>query len=285
MKVLLSFIVVIAVTLLSSLAFSQERKVLLVSDIDDTIKNSHVLSTVAKLAQGPNITAAFTGMSQLYTLLNSQKNIKIVYLSNAPQEVAGIPAIRFFHQSFLDYNKFPKGDLLLRADLKDMNHKITQLRLLMQTQKPTDVILVGDNGERDSEIYHQLTEEYKNQNIKFVTFIHQLYSSKRKIALDQILGTDLFSEVGKVISTEQFGYVTPVEIALQLHQEGLLSDTNKQWMIDRMAPYIASQPRTRFDASGETTFAAFEDCSDFQWRWPVFREINGLVEKIRTQCK
>ena len=285
MKVVSSIAIVICFTLLSNLAFSQERKVLLVSDIDDTIKNSHVLNTAAKLTQGPNFTAAFTGMSQLYSLLNAQKDIKIVYLSNAPQDLAGVPAIRFFHQKFLDYNKFPKGDLLLRADPKDMNHKITQLRNLMQTESPTDVILIGDNGERDSAIYHQLTEEYKNQNIRFVTFIHQLYSAKRKTTLDQILGTQLFSEVGKVISAEQYGYVTPVEISLQLHQEGLLADTNKQWMVDKMAPYIARQPRARFDANGETTFAAFEDCSDFQWRWPVFREINALVEKIKIECK
>lgn len=285
MKVLLSLTVIIAVTVLSSLAFSEERKIILVSDVDDTIKVSHVLNKGGALSHAANISGAFTGMSQLYKLIARESNAKVIYLSNAPEGFENFQPIRFLHENFLEYNDFPAGELLLRKDLNDQNHKLNQLRRLLLEENPSAMILIGDNGERDSEIYHQFTQESKLSGVKIVSFIHQLYGTKQKFILDRILQGQVFAAVGKSITAEQFGYVTPVEISLQLNLEGLLSDASRQWMVDKMAPYIAAQPHQGFNVIGQTTFANFEDCSDFKWRWAVTREITPLVEKIKAECK
>jgi hypothetical protein len=257
---------------------SEIKKVLLVSDIDDTLKMSHVLSKISAVKNAPNITAAFSGMSQLYRLLSNQyhADLKIVYLSNAIEQISGIPALKILHQNFLDYNKFPSGDLNLRQNIGDQNHKIDELRLLIKSERPDAVILVGDNGERDSAIYHQLILENQASGIHFVTFIHQLYSSKST-------GFHFFAETGTTIAPEQFGYVTPIEIALQLNQEQLLSNTNTQWMLDNMLPFIVRQ--SGGDYLGEDTFPSFENCSDFVWRWAVTAQINPLLEKIKNRCR
>lgn len=286
MKVLSSFALIIVVSLLSSLAFSaQTKKVLLVSDVDDTIKISHVLSDPGKISQAPNVTAVFTGMSQLYNLIQWQYGAKVIYLSNAPDGYDGISPIRFLHQTFLEYNKFPAGELLLRQELADQNHKITQLRRLLAEEKPDLMILFGDNGEKDSEVYHQFTEESKNKGVQVVSFIHQLYSSKQKMILSRIFEGHLFAEVGKKIFAEQVGYVTPVEVALELHQKGLLSESSTKWMVDRIAPYIVNQPRWKLSPIGEATFPDFEDCSDFVWRWETFSEITPLMNRINQECR
>lgn len=284
MKVLSSLILIILITFLSGFAFSSEaKKVLLVSDIDDTIKISHVLNKESAAARATNITAVFTGMSQLYQLITREKNVQVTYLSNAPDEIAGLSPIRALHQKFLNYNHFPAGDLLLRKNLQDQNHKITQLRRLINENKPDVMILIGDNGERDAEIYHQFSEE--NKDVKMITFIHLLYSVNPKSTISRILNGYFSTDTGKPTYNEQFGFVTPIEIALQLNAEGLLSNESQQWMVDKIAPVIVRQTRSRLDIIGETTFPAFEDCSDFTWRWPVFREITPLVEKIKLECK
>lgn len=287
MKVLLSVALIFAVTLLSSLAFSQtHKKVILVSDVDDTIKISHVLSPIDMVTQAPNVTAVFTGMSQLYTLLQRQHQAKVIYLSNAPDGYQGISPIRTLHQTFLNYNHFPAGDLILRQDLKDRNHKLTQLRKLLALEKPDVMILIGDNGERDSEILHQFAEENKNNKaLTVVSFIRQLYSSKDKSILEKVIEGRLTAEVGKKITAEQVGFVTPVEVALELHQRGLLSDASTNWMIDKIAPYIANQPRWKWSPIGEATFPDFEDCSDFVWRWKAFSEITSLMNRINEECR
>ena len=289
MRILVSLVLIVAVTVISNIAFSAEsKKILLVSDVDDTLKMSNVLNKGGAVKQVLNITAVFTGMSQLYQLIVNQykQDVKVVYLSNAIDGYAGISPIRDLHQNFLSYNKFPEGPLLLRSDIRDKNHKIRELRRLQATENPDVMILFGDNGERDAEIYHQFALENKTKNIKIVSFIHQVYSSVKVSAVDSILGTTLFSEVGKKISPEQFGYVTAIEPALELNKQGLLADVYKNWMVTKIAPYIVRQSRaTGLDIIGEATFASFQDCSDFIWKWPVTSDVEPLVKKIKAECK
>ncbi len=126
MNRVLTYLSLIFTTSLTSLTIHAATygKVLLISDIDDTIKVSHILGPIAeKLARGGNITTPFTGMPQLYQLIlnsfspkvtNENTSARVVYLSNAPEQVFGIPALLTSHQNFVRYNKFPAGDSHLR---------------------------------------------------------------------------------------------------------------------------------------------------------------------------
>ena len=56
MHLLTSIIVILAISAFSTVAFSAEKKVLLISDIDDTIKASHVLNSKAVVSRFANLT-------------------------------------------------------------------------------------------------------------------------------------------------------------------------------------------------------------------------------------
>jgi Uncharacterized conserved protein (DUF2183) len=283
-RLIASLSVVLVVTLASTLVFAtplSTRKVLLVSDIDDTIKVSHVLSTAGKVSRAADITTPFTGMAQLYQWIKNMNptTTQIVYLSNAPEKIAGIPALKISHETFLRYNDFPEGDVTLREDILNPNHKLTTIRTLIDETMPELVIMVGDNGERDNEVYHQIFEEYKNTGIKMVSFIHQLYATKTPF-----YKPDFLAEVGKPIFSEQIGFVTPVEVALELKDQEILNEEALTWMIQRVAPYIVNETTFKWDGLKPITFPFFSSCTDFKWRWTQTVELAPLIKKLRYQC-
>lgn len=279
---------------LSSQAANKYNKIILISDIDDTIKVSHILAGTDKIIRATNVTTPFAGMAHLFQLVlnaNHQSENKIVYLSNAPKEVLGIPALQVSHQTFLKYNQFPPGELNLRDSLFEENHKIKEIRRIIDSEKPDAVIMIGDNGERDAEIYHQAVQEYSRTGIKMVTFIHQLYGSKVPFYKPNIL-----AEIGKTLYPEQYGYVTPVEIALQLKDEDLIDQAGLDWMLKNISPYIVKESYLKIDLMKPLTFPRFKNCSDFQWRWsqsnaaitlPADEKVllNAVIQKIKAECK
>ncbi|MGZ3691558.1 MAG: phosphatase domain-containing protein [Pseudobdellovibrio sp.] len=262
MNRLLLFIAMVMLSL-SSQAQSYKR-ILIISDIDDTIKVSHILGPLAdKVARAADTTTPFAGMAPLYhVIINSfaPDVTKIVYLSNAPEQIAGIPAMQISHQTFLDSNNFPPGELDLREDIFEENHKIKEIHRLLDTLHPDAAIFLGDNGEQDADIYHQAVLDYQNSGIKIVTFIHQLYSEKTPFGLP-----DLLFEVGHAIHPEQIGYVTPIEIALKLRSENLLNAVGLDWMIQKIGPYITDEGVLKLDVGQAIVFPFFMNCSDFKW--------------------
>lgn len=286
MKYLLAFIILLA-SLLPMASFADgTKKILLISDIDDTIKASHVLDKASMVGRVGNITVRFSGMAQLYQLIVNENpsSTKIIYLSNAPKDIVGIPALQYIHQTFLSYNRFPPGAVDLRENIFEQNHKIKELRRVISAEKPDVVIMVGDNGEQDAEIYRQASVDFQKLPIKMVSFIHQIYSVRPGI-ISQLLSTNYFSEIGKKLEKDQVGFVTPVEIALELNQRGLLNDERKNWMIKNVLPYIVNENYFSSDLYGTITFPAYMNCSDFVWHWPVTAEIVPLVKKINSACK
>ena len=281
---ILSALIVVSVALLSAVSQANTQsesagagtKILLVSDIDDTIKVSNILSLTSKYIRAFNITTPFTGMSQLYQLIANQHegNIKIAYLSNAPQEIQGVEVMRISHENFLSLNEFPKGDLLLRADIKDQNHKINSIRDLVKNLKPELVIMVGDNGERDVEVYAQATKEIKAMGLQSVTYIHQVYSSK-----------NWFFEVGKKLALDQIGFVTPFEIALDLNKKELLGQESIDWMTTEVMPSILQEEFYDLDTLGSVAFPSFMNCSDFKWTTKVPTALLPLASKINKRCR
>lgn len=281
-RVLASLFLIIAISFASTFVFAAGKKVLLISDIDDTIKVSHVLSKMSAVSRAADITTPFTGMSQLYQLIVNENpdTTKVVYLSNAPAEIAGIPAIKFSHENFLKFNNFPTGEVDLKASIFEENHKIKEIRRLINEQMPDLVILVGDNGERDMEFYHQAVKDYASfSEIKMISFIHQLYDTKAPFYLP-----NYFAEIGKEIYPEQTGFVTPIEIALELQKQGELSQESVDWMIENVSPYIVAEDGLKWDGLKPLTFPSFAKCSNFVWKWEVTKKTRELFKKINDRC-
>lgn len=235
-----------------------QKPVLLISDIDDTIKVSHILSSL-KFLRAADSETPFAGMAPLYQLISYDYGVrlKIVYLSNAPKDILGYEPMKIAHEKLLKLNKFPTGELLLRESLLDQHHKINAIRKLVMQNNPELVIMIGDNGEKDIEIYAEAAQELTNLGIRSETYIHQLYSKLARW------------EVGKLPEATQTGFVTPVEIAIDLNAKKLVSEHTLDWMLTKVGPYIYQESIFKFDALSPITFPLFKDCSDFKWKWPV----------------
>ena len=139
--------------LIWSLAGAQ---IAVISDIDDTIKVSHVLDRSDSVSNAFRTHNVFRGMPQLYQLLASSfPEAEFFYLTNAPRVL-----MEDSHSRFLRQNQFPRGHLLLRESLSDSEHKIRTIRRILSRPGWRAVILIGDNGERDPQIYAQAVKEF-----------------------------------------------------------------------------------------------------------------------------
>lgn len=258
------------------------RKVLVVTDVDDTIKVSHVLKNISKVGRAADIYSPFTGMAQLFQLIRNENpgSTRLAYLSNAPEELVGIPAASLTHGAFLKQNRFPEGDLILRKDVFDSEHKIKSLRILIESEMPDVLILIGDNGEKDVDVYQQISQEYAYlTHMQVVTFIHQLYSSKNSFFVP-----DAFEEIGRSLHAGQIGYVTPIEISLKLNELSLIGADKTEWMIQNIAPFIVKEDRFKLDGFMAMTFPRFKNCSDFKWTFARPAELKSLIQRIENEC-
>lgn len=197
---------------------AQAVDVLVISDIDDTIKNTEVLNTEAAISNAfkTGKEMGISGMSNLYDLIGAQYgSIQFKYVSNAPSDVLDTT-----HQEFLSKNNFPEGGLYTNQHITDENHKVKTMVSQILINTPKIVILIGDNGERDVEVLDQITntdfskmtDGVYGKDIKFVQFIREAYRSKG-------------DGKGKSLRNNQIGFITPAEIAIKLADENLLDVT------------------------------------------------------------
>jgi hypothetical protein len=129
---------------------SSQGPLLLLSDLDDTIKISNTTSKLVTVYRGLFRTSAFIGMAQLYEeLLSSHPGSDFHIVSSSP------PAIRKKIEKFLALNKFPAAKLTLRDWLRQTSvqgYKRAAILELIQNSK-CPVILIGDDTEHDPEVF------------------------------------------------------------------------------------------------------------------------------------
>jgi len=156
------------------LVLVSEQGVSVISDIDDTIKDSHVLDKQLLLRNTfVNPLHAVSGMSDWYQhLLNQNPTMSFHYVSSSPIQL--YPLL----DEFLQQEHFPAGSLHLRQiklidelfkeGSSSRRHKQQQIRSLLNQFPKRKFILVGDSGESDPEIYATIARKYPAQ-------IHNIY--------------------------------------------------------------------------------------------------------------
>lgn len=141
--------------------FLTERvKYVIVSDIDDTIKDSKIAETTSLRAvlgglfRGHYYTYdPIQGMPQLYREL-VDKGAMIVYLTSTPYQLGP------WLLKFLKQNEFPEGPVFLRwLGYGRVRHKWRTLQKLFGSLADGQrCVLVGDSGEKDLQIYRRICE-------------------------------------------------------------------------------------------------------------------------------
>lgn len=237
-----------AVLLFTGLSLQARAHLMVVSDLDDTIKVSHVLDKDSTLANGPMMHNAFLGMPELYHAIVAHPNmLTLKYLSNAPKRFIGD-----LHQKFLRTNNFPKGDLVTRRwrqIFSGNNHKLDSLRSFIKEHQPREMILIGDNGEADTEIYAQIRREFPQ--ISGPTYIRVAYSMVAR------------REQGKPLLPGQTGFASSIDIALDLLNRGHLKMEAVEEIVKSTVPQLIAEG-TREERGHAIAFPAWYDCRDFE---------------------
>jgi phosphatidate phosphatase APP1 len=133
---------------------------LVVSDFDDTVAVTNVTSPVklveSALLKDSDTQAVVPGMAAFYGCLKSTSAPAFALVSGSP--VQYLPRIR----TFLSRHGFPAGFGLYLRDIGPgtlSGYKQPAIRRLLQ-QFSQPVVLVGDSGEKDPEVYAQIRDEF-----------------------------------------------------------------------------------------------------------------------------
>jgi len=151
---------------------SAEANVAVVTDIDDTILQTHVTSLFKlralyhTLMDNAYTRLSFRGAPDLYQALASgpqKANLAnpTFYLSRSPWNLYDML------EHFLDAKGFPKGPIFLRdvglpylETPSEFGHKEGSILRLIEDFPTLKFILIGDSGEKDADIYHSVAKRH-----------------------------------------------------------------------------------------------------------------------------
>lgn len=182
---------------------SANAKFGVISDIDDTILHTGVVSSLKwKVILNTMFKRAtkrmqLEGASDFYHKLHQGKNENeanpIFYVSHSPWNL-----YRYL-ELFLKTNNFPKGPILLRSMSSfrrrkrnnEKPQKQKEIRNLLKAYPHLPFILIGDSGEKDGDIYQEVSAEFPGQ-IKAI-YLRSVNDSRRMKRI-----TDLFSNFKEI---------------------------------------------------------------------------------------
>ncbi|MGZ8901224.1 MAG: App1 family protein [Limisphaerales bacterium] len=142
----------------------------IISDIDDTIILSHA-TNLLKVAYTTFLSnargrVAFPGVAAFYRALqrgtNDTEFNPIFYVSSGPWNLYDLLI------DFMELNEIPVGPIMLQDyglaekqlfSASHRDHKLAQIRKLLETYPDLPFVLIGDSGQHDPEIYRKVLEE------------------------------------------------------------------------------------------------------------------------------
>ena len=152
-----------------SLFPNPETSIEVISDLDDTVLLSHTASALKRI-RNILFLAPQKKETILYTfhLMQAFKDLKwrVHYLSKSESNLYQVIA------DFIDYHELPKGVLLLSPHLqwnqllkpnKGKDYKLKQLKELIRALPEKRFILLGDDTQKDMEIYTQVIKEFESK--------------------------------------------------------------------------------------------------------------------------
>ncbi len=206
---------------------SQQAEYGVVSDIDDTILHTGVVSRLKwKLIYNTFFKSAkrrksLEGAAEFYHLLHrgvSGNNANpIFYVSHSPWN------LYLYLELFLKQNNFPKGPILLRSfeyftsrkKRKTGPRKKHEIINLLETYQGLPFILIGDGGEHDLDIYIELTKQYPDR-VKAI-YVRSVTHKKKMLRIQNLINNYKDVPVLIVDSSQQaidhareYGFIRPL---------------------------------------------------------------------------
>ncbi|WGF87136.1 App1 family protein [Marinivivus vitaminiproducens] len=150
---------------------SEPSRFVVISDIDDTIMHTGVASKAKMLwhlfAKDASSRTAFPGMAALLRALyrgpDGADMNPMLYVSRAPWSIYEVL------DEFFNMHRIPVGPLLFLREWgltlqrplprQAKGHKMAVIRSMMEVYHDLPVVLIGDSGQRDAEVYTQIVRE------------------------------------------------------------------------------------------------------------------------------
>ena len=193
-----------------------------ISDLDDTVLRSSVTDLLGMarivLLSNAHTRLPFEGVANFYRALQLGSSGKefnpIFYVSSSPWNLYDML------EDFLDIHGVPAGPFFLKdwspTTLHDYDrHKLGVIRTLLATYTDFPFVLIGDSGERDPEIYHQVVREYPGR-VRAI-YIRDVTTRERDTVVHAI-ADDL-----KTVGVEMLLTADTVEAAEHAAEKGLIS--------------------------------------------------------------
>jgi len=176
-----------------------QAKVLVITDIDDTIRLIHREANLAQQAlNASDLGLAFRGMQPILKFLD-QSGADIYYVT------AAVPPIDELSEMFLEANRFPQDENFYNKSWLEntYSYKVSTIQYLIVKYQPETIILIGDNGEMDVKAYETISQKFDN----VYSFIHKLYEGGDSAPVPQ----------------HHYTYLTGADLAVQMENLGFLS--------------------------------------------------------------
>ena len=195
------------------LIWPKKPGVVVISDIDDTVLDTKVTSKL-KMLKGVLLKNArdlntFKGAPSLFRVW-AGRGYPIVFVSGSPINLYS----RLQH--FLSLTRFPAAPLMLKELGKDKlteqkGYKLRQIKKVLDLLPGYQLIMVGDSGEKDPEVYTAVARKHPKRVM--VTAIHRVTPEPHGAA--RFAGQVLFSSYRKLSKTlVNKGLLTPAEYKL-----------------------------------------------------------------------
>lgn len=168
----------------------EKPEIIVISDVDDTILVSDVRNRIKlvynSLFKRYDSREPVPGTPQLYQQLLSTRPTHFIYLSSSPAFLSRPLKI------FLKNNLFPPGSLVLKKSVTDAaheSHKTDWLKTVMTLNPQLPIILIGDSGEKDPEIYSSFVQSLPNPSCVKAIIIHEVTDEPERLqTLEHISG-------------------------------------------------------------------------------------------------
>lgn len=221
----------------SSWECQSSSKLFLVSDIDDTLKRTHRLSSTGMLKKGMRSRNAFAGMSELYRSFCSSgldcaqsKELSWNYqacIRNPHRQVAyvtsAISKLQWFSCLFLVRSQFPLGLYMGRSHGSALEHKTKCFFQLAEDFQSHDFIFVGDNGEDDPKAFELVEKKFRANGRRVCSFVHAVYD--------------------KTIPSGQIPFLTSVDLGLHFFARGWIEEADLKRVVDHVISAIHENSR------------------------------------------
>ncbi len=212
----------------------------IISDLDDTIKITHVANPLSATVNGVFRTKVFRGMPEFF--LESKVYSQELHIITASPGIIAKNVRRTLDSSGINYNSVSFKNPLKKED--KISYKVRKIKEILE-RSPNDFILLGDDVDKDPEVFLKVQKLYPHRIVK--SYIHVI----RNRTLPD--GSERYYTAADLALRETLEGRLPVDSA-----EVILDHLLSARSLDRIIPHFAYCPveRTPWDWQQETVLSS-----------------------------